>query len=107
MKPYLIKTKVQQFWIDLDHVAVIYEPKFIDHMGHGGYFVRMDIQMFFMDDTFSIMLEQEGLFDYETKKYIGPVLSHGIPSELEYMLKEVYTPLVEAWKNKDMNNAIS
>lgn len=63
----------QQFgYIDLDHVLVVEDARFIDHMGSGGYFVGFRVVMMFRDEPLQYMEEVSGKDRYfEHKPSVG------------------------------------
>lgn len=77
MKPYNIKFKNTNKWVDLDHVLEIDEPTRRD------IFYYVYYRMMFNDKVFSIGCHQD--------------------NEKEFY-NECYLPFLEAWKNKDNQN---
>lgn len=95
-------------WIDLDHVLEVTPPKFVNRMGHGGYFIEMDLRFAFQDQPRTFRWQQKGIWikdkDHKDQRFghfDGPELtSLGVPTKMELVILKVYRPLMRAWTNK-------
>lgn len=103
MRPY----KFQRIWIDLDTVQAITEPREVDRMGYGGYFVEFSIQFAFQDNPRIFSYKQETDW-YENgartkapsnsdRATLIPEVAYGMWSKRAELMPE-WEALVNAWK---------
>jgi hypothetical protein len=104
--------KFQKTWIDLDHVLTISDVRFVDMMGHGGWFVEFEVQMMFMNVPvlFRRALEHEGEIRFKNKIHMVKLTKGGWydnPSSFDDQqeilavanLQKEVDELVTAWKS--------